>query len=142
MRLSEFLTNDVIQIVGGLRTVQKYIRINGVAPFIIQRPEFMVMAVLSAHALTMRGLPTPREVHGDEFLSAKEIYDAIDEWSKSVNGSRWSADPSVVHKQIYKIRNKLKALGLNPNLIQTGQYGGGTGYRLSTLAENITLTMR
>jgi hypothetical protein len=50
-------------------------------------------------------------------------------------------DSEICHV-IYKFRQRLKALGLNPNLIETGQFGSGNGYRLSTLAINIKLTIK
>jgi len=140
MRAEAYITNDCLWIVGGTGTINKYIRINGVNPFAVSLAEFMVVATLAAHALTMAGEPTPRRVEGTGWMSAKELKDAIEGWLHEGNGNG-RMDSEICHV-IYKFRQRLKALGLNPNLIETGQFGSGNGYRLSTLAINIKLTIK
>ena len=140
MRANAYLTNDCLWIFGGTGSINKYIRINGVNPFALSLGEFMVVAILAAHSLTMADQPTPRRIDGNGWMSAKELRDAIDVWLGESKGCG-RVDSDICHI-IYKFRKRLRDLGLNPNLIETGQFGSGNGYRLSTLAVNIKLTIK
>ena len=138
---SEFKTNDLVQITGSFLSLEKTLRINGMRPIRLNQAEFLFLKVLSAHALTRRGLSSPRRVIGGSFLGVDEVFQAVEEWRKDepTLAAFWSqATFPTVHRTVWELRQKITDVGANPKLIETGPPGEG-GYRLSTPPHNILI---
>ena len=141
VREGKYKTHDLVELVGGFKTHEKQVSINGLGPIHLSMSQFAVLLVLAAHARTLQKLSTPREIKGGTFLSSKEILDEIDAWRKEQPALIGPEDKSSLHRAIFDLREKIRiALG-NPNLIETGEAGQG-GYRLSTPAFNIVILFR
>jgi hypothetical protein len=143
LREARYKTNDMIEIIGGFRTPEKQLRINGIDPIHLNQAQLVVMLVLAAHALTMAGLPSPRRIRGRSFLSSQEILQEVDKWraEEPALAALWiNATSDTLHRTICALREKMSKAGGNGNLIESGQPGEG-GYRLSTPASNIRFSL-
>jgi len=141
---SEYMTNDVVQLTGSFVSLEKTLRINGMRPIHLNQAEFLFLQVLSAHALTRRGLSSPRRVIGGSFLGVDEIFRAVEAWRKDepTLAAFWThATFTTVHRTVWELRKKITDVGANPKLIETGPPGEG-GYRLSTPPLNIVNSLR
>lgn len=138
LREAKYKTNDMIEIIGGVKTPEKQVRINGRDPIHLNQEQLVVLLVLAAHARTLAGLPSPRSVPGRSFLGTQEILQEVDKWRREepALAALWiNATFDTLHRTICKLRRKI-----GKNLIESGQAGEG-GYRLSTPASNITFSL-
>ena len=144
VRENEYKTNDLVELTGGFNSAERHLKINGVPPIHLTKPEFVLFLFLDAHARSRKGLESPRRIEGGKFLGADDILRAIDAWREEearLQGFWASATFTDVHRTVCKIRGKIQKVGANPNIIETGPKGEG-GYRLSTSPYNVTITLR
>jgi hypothetical protein len=140
-----YKTNDLIELIGDINgDMERLLLINGLAVIRLSKPQFAVVMILIAHALTLAGLRSPRRVSGAKFISSKEILHAVESWRGEDNriGPIWAdPEPDSVQRAITELRGKIIDAGGNKHLIESGPAGSG-GYRLSTLAFNILISRK
>lgn len=136
---------DKVFLRGGPRPhILRRLRVNGRAPVYLDNREFLILFILACHGKTLKGLPCPFPVEGDEFLSAAEILDAIDRFKASRPSVPYEVFQDAIDSEITRVisdlrKNRLQPKGINPQLIETGPRG--TGYRLSAPPGNVTLDL-
>jgi len=131
-------TNDIIVIAGDQDGAKKReLTINGADPLQLERREFVFLLVL---ALERKA--------GGGYLSVKEILDRIQEKNIQSNAKEGlDADegfwpyptPADIYTLVSGLRGKLTVLGHAADLIENGLRGAG--YRLSTRAANVSVSL-
>ena len=122
MREKGYLTNDIIELRGGIGEYDRHMLvINGADAIKLHRREYIIMYILLQNH------------NSGAFNSVKDIISNVDDMTPK---DYWPyIVPEDIYRQIQQIRTKLKKAGVNPNLLE----GGSTqrGYRISTLDRNI-----
>lgn len=121
-----FRSNAIVQL-----DERRVIRVNGVTLCNLKAQDFIVMRILALHALAQPGAP----------ISVPEIIAIIDAESVARNSlslSMVDASDKIIHDAVYRLRHALKDVSLNTALIERIP---GKGYRLSTPAMNISLSV-
>ncbi len=140
-----FLTNDIVQLAGGLgKEGTRQMKINGLPAIKLDRREFTVMLVLAKHAGSTRvSLDKPCQ---RLYLSVKDILDQIENLNKARGKSgmdpEFWRDPSAedVRRCVSRLRKKIREAGGNERLIESAPQRGG-GYRLSTAPGNVIVAL-
>lgn len=102
--------------------------------------QFIVAVTLASHSLAKAGIEAPIRTDTDEYLSAEQIRQAIDNFLKGLQndlGVLASATSTEITTEINLIRNKIYTMGFRGELITTGP--GLRGYRFEVAPEKIRL---
>ena len=140
-----FLTNDIVQLTGGLgKEDTRQMKINGLPAIKLDRREFGVMLVLAKHAVSTRHLldRPPQPV----YLAINDILDEVENLNKARGKSgmdpEFWRDPSAedVRRCVFSLRKKIREAGGNERLVESAPQRGG-GYRLSTAWWNVIVAL-